>query len=187
MRKLVTLAAVFAACVLTNAQPHLDYEGIEICGDITTFSNRLNELGFEFMNKSEDMYFFTGKDPDLGEVLMEVACLPEEEGRTVYAVMMTSKALMSFITAESIYKRTQRQLDRQYGDGFYDEWIDEDLDTDDINRIRALVSGKGRYYSEYNLPEGMAVISIINREAILYVTKSYIDKEGGNIMQKLLK
>lgn len=186
MRKILTILTALAVTVLADAQKHIDYEGLQICGDISSFSDELGKMGFEFMNKTEDNYYFTGRDPDLGEVMMVVGCLPEKDGRDVYAIMMTSKALMSFVTAESIYKRTQRELDRMYGEGYYDEWIDDDLDTDDLNRMRAIATGKGRYYSEYKRPNGTTMISMMSREGILYVVKSFVDKTGGGIMEKNL-
>ena len=185
MRKLLTTAALLLITAgIACAQRHLEFRGIPIAGDITRFSEEMEQQGFVLSSSNGDSYFFEGMDERLQDVFTAVTCLPEKGD--VYGVMMASAAQLTFYSAETLYKREQKFLDKEYGEGYYDERIDPEYDDDDLSRMLAISNGKGRYYSEYTLPNGTVTLSMISRSGILYVAVGFVDKEGGKAMEKNL-
>ena len=144
MKKTIILlaAATLTTSLCAQTQNHLKFNGIPINGSISSFAKEMVNLNYEFMEQNEDTYFFTGRDECIGNTLVVVACLPENAGSTVFAVMMTSPAQPSFNSCEAIYKRVQKNLDKNYGEGYYEEVINPEDDKDDLNRMIAIVKGQ---------------------------------------------
>ena len=188
MKKSILLFAtiLIATALSAQTQSHLKYDGIPINGDISNFAQDLTNLGYEYMDQDKDTFFFTGKNESIGNILLAIACLPEEAGRTVYAVMVTSPAQPSFGSCEAIYKRVQRSLDKKYGEGYYDEVIDKDYDEDDIDRMLAIVKGAGHYISTYLTNDGSITLSIMSNGGLLYTTVAYVDNANSKKAEKYL-
>lgn len=163
MRKLLLLIGLTLWAATAGAQEikHLEFEGLQVDGTVSSFVRRLSEKGFKQEKGTAILY---GKVFGR-QATVTVASTPD--GNMVYLVLVTYQNKKRWDDVHNCYESMRMQLEARYGPPIlFKEEFDSPLAEADP--IQALQYGNCTFASHFKADGGEIILSI-SKEAVVEI------------------
>ena len=181
---LLALFFCFAFGMTLSAQDsikHMEFRGIPIDGDMSSFVNQLNQLGYVgSIENGRAMLngIFGGKD-------VTVAVYSSERTQIVYQVIVVFPNETSWYSLKSYYRELKNSLSTKYGAPYTsNEYFSSPYYEGDGYEMSAVRSGKVHYTSRYSTPTGQITLTIFKEGAPMIAYEDKINAAKNKTEEK---
>lgn len=181
---LLALLFCFASGVALFAQDsikHMEFRGIPIDGDMSSFVNQLNQLGYTGSIEN-GMAMLTGK---FGGKDVTVAVYASERSSLVYQVIVVFPNETSWYSLKSYYRELKNSLSTKYGAPYNsNEYFSSPYHEGDGYEMSAVRLGKVHYVSRFSTPSGQITLTIFKDGAPMIAYEDKINAEKKKTEEK---
>ena len=180
MKKLFGLIALCALSLNVHAQEPLTFKGIPIDGNLSTFVEKVKNIGFKELLVSNHSAVVEGEFT--GEQC-RVIIQASEATNTVFSVGITLKEANKWDSLKYTYDEYKDLLISKYGEGESFEHFAYPYDKEGLEMI-ALMNNKCTYATFFNLPINRIFIMISYVSGSGNVSLVYINKKNQTLAEK---
>lgn len=160
---------------------HMEFRGIPIDGNLSSFVNQLNQLGYAGSIEN-GMAMLTGK---FGGKDVTVAVYASERSNLVYQVIVVFPNESSWYSLKSYYLELKNSLSTKYGAPHNsNEYFSSPYYEGDGYEMSAVRLGKVHYTSRYYTPTGQIILTIFKDGAPMIAYKDKINTEKKETEEK---
>lgn len=157
---------------------HFAFKNVEIDGSIQSVVDKLSQQGFLKVSQEPFSAFLQGDFAGIKDCSILVKS--SEYTNVVFTICVFLPECDNWWGLRVDYDDFKAKLTRKYGEPTSVEEFDDPYYEGDGYEKTAIENGKARYYSSFNLTNGIIRLSITSR----YVLINYIDRENKRLMEQ---
>lgn len=191
MKKILTVLVALLLSINLHAQSeeHFEFMGIPMTGNSKSFSEKLQEKGFEVVTDNDGTPFHSTLKGLFAGEKSTIMLLDTPISNTIYTVVVSFEDSSTWASLQSKFNKAVDQYTIKYGkpDGVIKKF-DYPYDEGDGHEMTAVAMDKVRYVANWKLDKGKIFIIISKYKDVTIYYSDYIgdklsEREKSNVIQ----